>query len=208
MSYSNGLSWDENITFDICFVSCDQSADPDPGFSANFDTGEPWVDDETYTGSYYPISGCFEDLTGSVDGEWELFFDDDVVIMEGTVFDWYLVFADDSGLGCANSGDCGSPPSCIAEGGELNQSPLMLCEGDPGLVIDIDPNFPNNNEPPEPEYDYTWLITDANTDVIIEITDDPDLTTFLPGDYEVCGLSFLSDDEPDIPSARWQFDNR
>ena len=71
-----GLAINDDITFQICWVSCDQTANPDAGFPAVFDSDAGWQVGETYTGSYYPANGCLEDLTGDVNGDWELdFFD-------------------------------------------------------------------------------------------------------------------------------------
>ena len=63
---------EKTFSFEICFVPCSQSADPDAGFADVFDTSNPWQDNTTYDGTYYPQEGCLEDLTGSVNGEWEL----------------------------------------------------------------------------------------------------------------------------------------
>ncbi|MBT8231465.1 MAG: gliding motility-associated C-terminal domain-containing protein [Bacteroidia bacterium] len=197
---NTGLSSSQDMTFEICFVSCDQTANPDSGFSAVFDSSEPWQSGQTYDGTYYPSDGCLEDLTGDVNGEWELEVTDHVFLDDGTLFDWYLVFTDDSGIGCANAGDCDVDVSCLAEGGELATSPIELCEGDPGLNIDIDPEFPNNNEPPTADFDYSWVIVNADTDVIEDISSGSDLTGYEPGNYLLCGFSFFINDEPLIPT--------
>ena len=194
-----GLAINDDITFIICWVSCDQSASPDSGFPDIFDSGAGWQAGETYSGSYYPANGCLEDLTGDVNGDWELDFFDNVGGDGGFLFDWYLVFADDTGAGCANAGDCGSGPSCLAEGGELNADDIEACEGDSELMIDEDPSFPNGNEPPDADYVYTYIITDVNG-VVIDINTTTDLTAYAPGEYVICGLSYLITDGPLIPS--------
>ena len=195
-----GLAINDDITFQICWVSCDQTANPDAGFPAVFDSDAGWQVGETYTGSYYPANGCLEDLTGDVNGDWELDFFDNVGGDGGSLFDWYLVFADDTGAGCANSGSCGSGPTCEAEGGELNAPAIIACEGDSELAIDEDPSFPNGNEPPAADYDYTYVIYDAVTGVIIDINPTTDLTTYPPGEYVICGLSYLISDGGLIPT--------
>jgi len=199
LTVNDVIGFGQSIFFEICFVPCSQSADPDAGFADVFDTSNDWQDFTTYDGTYYPQEGCLEDLTGDINGEWELEITDVLFAENGELFDWYLVFSDDTGLGCANSGEC-SESICSAEGGELNVDPIILCEGDSGLDIDIAPSFPNNNEPPVPEFDYTWIIVDADTDVIEDINPETDLTSYPPGNYLICGLSFLSDDESQIPT--------
>ena len=201
LTVNNIIGFGTDIFFEICFVSCDQSASPDPGFADVFDTSNDWQDNTTYTGSYYPSVGCLEDLTGPVNGEWTLDITDVLFLEDGTLFDWYMVFGDGTGLGCANEGDCGMVNSCIAEGGELDMADLSLCEGDSGLDINVNPSFPSGNEPPSSEYDYTYIISDVDAGVVFDISQSTDLTSYAPGTYEICGLSYLIDDAGDIPTA-------
>lgn len=195
-----GIAVNDNITFDICFVSCDQSANPDSGFPDVFDSDAGYMVGQTYDGSYYPSIGCLEDLTGDVNGTWELEMTDNIGLDDGELFDWFLVFADNNGTGCGANGSCGNPPSCLAEGGELEDPDVLACEGSGDLVVDFDPSFPNNNEPPAADYDYTYVIINLDDGVIEDINDITDLTSYPPGDYQVCGLSFLIADEPLIPN--------
>lgn len=197
---NTGLAVNDNITFEICFVSCNESANPDSGFPAVFDTDAGYQPNGFYDGTYYPAVGCFEDLTGSVNGTWELEMTDNVILDNGDLLDWYMVFADDSGLGCANAGECGNSVSCLADGGSLpGPATINECEGDTNLDIDISPTWPGN-PPPAADYDYTFIILDADTEIIEDITMDTDLTSYAPGTYQICGLSYLSDDASDIPS--------
>jgi len=198
---NTGLAVNDNISFNICFVSCNQSADPDPGFPAVFDTDAGYQPNQAYDGSYYPADGCFEDLTGDVNGTWELVMTDNVTLDNGDLFDWYMVFTDDSGLGCANAGACSNSVSCIANGGELGGSSLIeACEGDAILNLDIPVNYPGGGEPPVPEYEYTYIINNTDIDVIEDITMTTDLTSYQAGNYEICGLSYLADDASSIPA--------
>ncbi len=197
---NTSIDFGTDMMFEICFVSCDQSADPDSGFPAVFDTDAGWMDQTLYDGSYYPASGCLEDLSGPVDGTWTLEMTDGWILEDGFLNDWYLVFADDSGLGCANSGACGSGPTCIADGGDLPNLDLMYCEGDPNLNIDEDPIY-NGTPPPSADYDYTYVIVNTDTDVIEDITMDTDMTGYDAGNYEICGLSYLIDDAGNLPGA-------
>ena len=66
-----------NVLYNICFLACGETADPDPGFPENFDSGAGYLSNETYTGSYYPIDDlCFEIFSGPVNGEWRLQIND------------------------------------------------------------------------------------------------------------------------------------
>ena len=197
-----GIGVGQNIGFNICFLSCDQSASPDNGFPDVFDSNAGYVQNSFYDGTYYPSDGnCLEDLTGPVDGTWELEMGD-VFSFDNTVLQgWTIGFTDDTGLNCSNPGSCSTPPpSCIAEGGELNIGSLILCEGDSGLDFSDPPSFPNGNEPPSSDYDYTYIITDAVTGVVIDINMTTDLTSYAPGEYQVCGLSYLIADASALPS--------
>ncbi len=196
-----GIGVGQNISFDICFLSCDQGASPDGGFPAQFDSGAGYVDNGSYFGTYYPADGnCLEQLSGPVDGTWQLLMTDNVFADETTLLFWTIGFADDSGLGCSNPGFCVPPPPfCVAEGGELSLSPIALCQGDPGLSFSAPPSFPNGNRPPASDFDYTYIIADAATGNVIDINMTTDLTSYPPGDYQVCGLSYLINDAGLLP---------
>ena len=199
---NTGLAVNDNITFEICFVPCNSSANPDSGFPAVFDTDAGYLPNNTYDGTYYPAMGCFEDLTGSVNGTWELEMTDNVFADNGDLLDWYMVFTDDSGLDCANADECSTAVSCLADGGFLNGPAFITeCEGDPSLDLDLPPTYNGGSGPPAADYDYTYVIADANTDIVEDITMDTDLTGYPPGAYQICGLSYLIDDEPLLPTA-------
>lgn len=198
---NTGLNSNDNITFEICFVPCSESADPDSGFPAVFDTNAGYLPNEVYTGSYYPASGCLEDFTGSVNGTWEMEMTDNVFLDNGQLLDWYLVFTDDSGLDCANADECGMMVSCLADGGTLGGSAFITeCEGDPSLDLSIDPNWNGGSGPPPSEYDYAYVISDATTGIVEDINMEADLTSYPPGAYQICGLSYLIEDEDLLPT--------
>ena len=199
---NTGIAVNDDITFNICFTPCSESADPDPGFPAVFDTDAGYLPNETYDGTYYPASGCFEDLGGSVNGTWELEMTDNVFADNGDLLDWWLVFTDDSGIGCANAGDCEIAVSCLADGGFLSGSAFITeCEGDSDLDLDLPPTYGGGSGPPAADYEYTYVIADASSDIVLDITMDTDLTTYAPGAYQICGLSYLINDESLLPSA-------
>src|SRR6056297_1999133 len=195
LSLETGLSVGDNITFDICFLDCSESPAPDPGFPEIFDSNAGYEENETYTGSYFPADGCFSDLDGSsVNGTWRLEFIDGVFGDGGTLFDWALEFYDNDGTNCT----VGCEPSCLADGGDIQGETDTLCLGDPALDRDLPPTYPGS-EPDPAEYGYTYVIADANSEVILSYDEDADLTSFDVGTYTICGLSYLIDDFDDIP---------
>jgi hypothetical protein len=191
-----GLSVGDNITYDICFLNCDETADPDPGFPEVFDSGAGYEENETYSGSYYPADGCFDDYNGSaVNGTWRLEIFDGIGGDGGTLFDWELEFYDNDGTNCEQA--CDINP-CQADGGDINGQTDTLCLGDPDLNRDLPPTY-SGSEPDPAEYGYTYVISNPNTDVILAYDEDADLTGFDVGTYTICGLSYLLDDFGDIP---------
>jgi len=194
---TSGTSSGNNAEFDICFLACDETADPDPGFPFMFDSGAGYQAGAFYTGSYYPADNslCFEDLTGSVNGDWRLEIFDSDFGDGGTLLDWELEFYNNDGTSCQEA--CSSDP-CLANGGDINGEIDTLVEGDPDLDRALPPSYPGS-EPDPSDYGYTYVITNTETDVIIVYDEEADLTSFSPGTYTICGLSYLIDDFDDIP---------
>lgn len=88
-------------TWVITFVPCSAIAEPDPGFSAQWNSNQIWGLFNNYTGSYYPTSGCLESYSGPVNGTWTLLVQDDQAIDVGNIYSYELVFCDPSGINCA-----------------------------------------------------------------------------------------------------------
>src|SRR6056297_3201357 len=189
--------FDRDNNFSICFVDCGEPVDPHPGTSENFDTDEFDIIGESYEGVYYPSlsTECLGSLTGDVNGEWTLLWDDWLILMGGELFTWRLEFEDNDGTECEE--ECEVDP-CQADGGDINGQADTLCLGDPDLNRDLPPTY-SGSEPDPSEYGYTYVITNTNTDVILAYDEDADLTGFDVGTYTVCGLSYLIDDFDDIP---------
>ncbi|MEL6989110.1 MAG: hypothetical protein AAGK97_14955, partial [Bacteroidota bacterium] len=80
----SGININANMDFDICFISCGLTAAPDPGHAAIFDTDDNWESNTNFIGTYYPFQGCLDDFTGSVNGDWTLFLEDDTGADETT----------------------------------------------------------------------------------------------------------------------------
>ncbi len=159
---ATGLSTNNGINFDICFIACSEIPDPEPGHQAVFANDDGWVVNSMNGGTYHPSVGCLEDLSGPVDGNWTIEITDFVFIDDTDLFDWHLVFADDNGLNCAHAADCGS------------------CEADAGII-----NI--NNNPACPDEIISFLITEYNTtpqfDQYVIITDQSDIILdFVQGD--------------------------
>jgi len=195
LAIGQGLSFGNNNYFNIDFVQCSNIAIPDCDNDAIWNSFDEW-EQGPYTGSYYPESGCLEDLTGSVNGEWRLEIFDTFFVEDGEVLCFDITFADDSGITCMNS-DCGAL-FCQAQGGN-QQIPFEVDapEGDPSLDFDITIDYLNCEFPaPAPEYIITYLIYDAVTFLIIEFQDEVDLTQYDEGVYVVQAYSILASDLP------------
>lgn len=94
-------------TWDVTFVPCSESANPDPGQNAVWNSETMPVVDYDWVGSYYPSSGCLEEFnSGSVNGTWSLTVNDAQAVDVGTFLDFEIIFCDDSGINC-NSNPCG-----------------------------------------------------------------------------------------------------
>lgn len=195
------IQWWRNNVFEICFVDCQENADPDPGFSANFNPDE-FLQNTNYYGVYYPFSPneCLSNLTGSVNGTWTLVFEDFVAGMDGTLFSWSLEFADNNGTNCSDA--CGLS-DCHPSGGEISGGEGLFCTGSPDLFLDMEIDYLGNQADPG-LYGYTFSIADEN-DLILEYSEFPNLTNYPPGEYKICGLSYKIEDYPLIPQPNGQY---
>lgn len=140
-----------------------------------------------YDGSYQPYGGNLEDFNfGPVNGQWCLTMDNTNNSNGGNIFDFELIFCDESGFLC-----------CDADAGLLNFIPdVLACEGDSSLLLDISPNYGATQPDPE-EYGYLYLISQNNS--IIAYEDSINFVGYDAGTYEVCGLSYLYMDSLSIP---------
>lgn len=200
LSDNNGVAINNNIIYDICIVNCTETAVPDPGFPINFTSNANYMSGQTYIGSYFPYNGaCLSTLTGPVNGQWTLRFQDFVAGDGGTLLDWSIELANNSGTSCTFVCAVGGP-TCDAEGGTLINLPPQnnFCENDPDLQFSMSPDYGGNT--PDPAlYSYVYVLTNISTNQTIEYNTDQDFTGLPPGNYRVCGLSYLTEDEPDLP---------
>jgi hypothetical protein len=175
----------------VTFLPCnDPNVAPDPGFSNTWNNNQNWGANNNYTGSYYPFTGCLQNLTGPVNGDWSLLFVDGQANDVGNLYDYEIIFCDPSGIDCF---------TCAADAGELLQPDVVGCEGDAALNLSLPPTYAAPAMPPPAAlYDYTYII--AGTGGVIQAFDPgPDLSAFAAGNYTVCGLSYYSDNQDDIP---------
>ncbi len=178
--------------FDISFVLCSDPADPDVFQTDQWNNNNDFSFSSMYTGKYYPFNGCLEDFnTGPVNGQWKIVFEtQDNAFVAGPLVNSF--FADVELIFCDDEGN----PCCDANAGTFQDAPITLCEGDPGLVVMPEPVFAGA-EPDSTEYGFTYLI--FKDGVLDSLTDNPDLTGYEGGFYEVCGLSYRLSDSLDLP---------
>lgn len=178
-------------TWDVLFLPCGDAVSPDPGFAEQWNNNQPWGMFGNYNGSYYPAGGCLENFNaGPVNGQWTLTVSDLQGVDVGNFYDYEIIFCDPSGINCF---------SCAANAGNLLQADVMACEGDPVLNLNLPPGYtPPNAPPPTPEYSYTYVIGGPGG-VIQAYEPGPDLTAYPAGTYTVCGMSYLTAQEGEIP---------
>ncbi|TNE51937.1 MAG: hypothetical protein EP344_16030, partial [Bacteroidetes bacterium] len=181
----------DGTTWDITFIPCGESADPDPGFNPVWNNNQNWGLFGGYNGSYYPFDGCLEDLdSGPVNGQWTLSVTDELPNDVGNFFGYEILFCDPAGIECV---------SCEANAGNLLQADVVACAGDTTLDLDLTPTYSPPQQAPDPDlYDYMYLLGSGG--FLLDYLDTPDLRQLAPGLYTVCGLSYLAADSSDLPA--------
>ena len=178
--------------WDVTFVPCTAPAAPDPGFANTWNNNQAWGLNGNYTGDYYPSVGCLNTLTGPVNGQWTMTVFDQQAIDVGTFFDYEIIFCDPSCIDCF---------TCAANAGALTQNDVTACQGAPSLNLNLPPTYtPANSAPPANEYDYTYVISRNPGGIIVGYDPSADLSSFPPGSYTVCGMSYLEGEEPSFPA--------
>ncbi|MCB0707346.1 MAG: gliding motility-associated C-terminal domain-containing protein [Saprospiraceae bacterium] len=182
-----------SVLWDVIFVPC--SVAPIPDTVNGNPLEEVWTNNQNWpfggfiSGSYLPYGGgCLESFnSGPANGSWCLLYENSPSTYSGEILNFEIILCDQTGILC-----------CDAEAGSLSAYPdLELCEGHPGLTLDIPPDF-ILGEPDTLEYGYTYIISDQNG-VILEYDSIPDLSDQVPGFYTVCGFSYRLDDTLNIP---------
>jgi subtilisin-like proprotein convertase family protein len=178
-------------SWNVSFVPCSEPTAPDPGFSGVWNNNQAWGLNGTYTGTYHPATGCLENFnTGPVNGTWSLVVTDEQAVDVGNFYDYEIIFCDPSGIECF---------SCAANAGELPQPDVTRCEGDPSLDLTLPPTYTVANPAPSAaQYSYTYVISGPGG--VIEAFDPAaNLTSYPPGVYSVCGMSYATSQAGDIP---------
>ena len=142
-----------------------------------------------------PVSGALQAPTCNLNdfnvpgdpanGTWTLTVNDICNADVGFLQTWSLVFA------------CGTTSciTCEPEGGVLNQPDVVGCLGDPSLELNITPTYTPPTIAPDPaDYSYTYVISAAGSGTIMGFSDGPNLNNVPPGTYQICGLSYATDD--------------
>ncbi len=179
----SGIAPHTNLSrFNVRFVRCSDVAAPDPGFSPNWSNEQPWQMITAYSGTYYPFIGCLEDFnSGPVNGVWQIIIEDNEEFDVGTLSSDLLIFCNPAGLQCAQ---------CNPKGGSLSPTVITKCVGQNISSAEIATDFGGN--PPDPaSYSYEYVMTNGNTIVRYGsfFSDTPP-----PGNYTICGLSYLTID--------------
>lgn len=182
---TDGTDWD------ITFVPCNATANPDPGFSATWTNDQIWGIFGNYSGSYYPYSGCLGDFnSGPVNGQWTLSVEDQLPNDAGNFYDYQILFCDPTNIECY---------SCEANAGNLLQADTSYCAGDTALQLKLKPTYAApQTPPPAAAYSYTYVVGSGG--VIVAYEPGPDLSAYPPGMYTICGLSYLTKDTTKIPA--------
>lgn len=98
----------EGTKWNIGFTPCLYPANPDPGFSAVWASNQLWGQSGSYSGIYYPATGCLENFDeGTVTGDWTLRVFDNQSSDGGTVLGFEVMFCNEEGVGCFL---CSGPP--------------------------------------------------------------------------------------------------
>jgi PKD repeat protein len=90
----------DGTVWNVDFLPCDSIVQPDPGLPTTWANNAAWGIGNNYFGSYHPNSGCFEDLTGPVNGEWKLRIEDGQAGDEGDLLGFELEFCNPTGIIC------------------------------------------------------------------------------------------------------------
>nr|MDQ3016535.1 proprotein convertase P-domain-containing protein [Bacteroidota bacterium] len=168
------------------FVPCASIAMPDAGFNSTWSNLDSWQALTTYTGTYFPASGCLDDFNaGSANGLWQIIFEDHDAFQIGIVNSVTLIFCNPNGLQCN---------ACAPNGGSLSPSSMTLCEDDLLISSDLIVDF-TGNIPSPAEYNYQYIFSNGNSilNAGSSITMSPP-----PGSYTLCGLSYLIADSAQI----------
>ncbi len=177
-------------TWDITFVGCNQTPNPDEGnfIKPAWDSDQDWGTNRTYRGSYHPVT-CLESInTGPANGMWTVSVVDVTGEGSGEIEAFEVVFCNPQGMTCSD---------CVLNAGRVTVDTLSYCGGDPMLSnIRIFPTI-TGTEPDPAKYSYRYVVTSAGR--IIQIAPVPDLSGDAKGNYVIWGLSIANQDLGVLP---------
>ncbi|MCC6724581.1 MAG: gliding motility-associated C-terminal domain-containing protein [Saprospiraceae bacterium] len=135
-----------------------------------------------------PVSGAVQapncnlnDFNGAgapANGTWTLTINDICSSDVGQLLNFSLTFA--CGASCI---------SCDADGGTLNDPDVQGCQGSASLNLSPTPVYSGGGAPDPGQYGYNWVI--AQNGVIQFVNPTANMSTFPPGNYTICGFSYI-----------------
>ncbi len=173
------------IEWDISFVPDSDLASPDDfQKSDHFNNNDNWLNiGSAYNGVYYPNNGSLEDFnTGSVNGSWTFVIHDHDEIYDGHFYGASIEFCDGSSVEC---------DICRADAGYFAEDEFSFCEDDPNRFVDLDVLF-DGDAPNQSYYNHDYLIYKNN--VLVGVSNNPNLDTLSFGSYKICGMSYHKND--------------
>ncbi|MCB9297317.1 MAG: gliding motility-associated C-terminal domain-containing protein [Lewinellaceae bacterium] len=178
----------------ITFVPDAETPMPDFGFLPTWNNNQPnnWGVFGLYTGTYHPYQGSLEDFdAGPVNGTWTINVINNPSAQIGAILGFRLLFCDERGLDC-----------CFAAAGNLDTfENILACQGDSSLALSLPPDY-SGTPPDTNEYGYTYLI--GQDSILLAYDSIVNLTGFVPGLYQVCGLSYKRIDYDSFPAPDGQ----
>ncbi len=186
--------------WDVSFIPSNQTAQPDPGFSAQWSNNQTWGvgGAGSYTGSYYPFKGTLEMFdNGPVNGDWVLHIEDRIRFYTGRVTGIKLVFCDDIGTEC-------NP--CQPNEITILQGDINTCQGAQELLFAPQVKVKGISADSLAYRDTLVLLKGTK---ILQYGKVFDLRSAGPGQYTICGLSVYESSLNKLPTPgsdwlRWK----
>ena len=166
--------------WDIRFVPCTQSANPDQGslIKPVWDSDQMWGQNQTYTGTYHAET-CLDQInSGPVNGIWTVTVQDMTGQGAGQIEEFSIDFCDPAGISCDD---------CQPSGGIISLDTILACGGNPSLAnISVSPTY-NGTRPDPSSYSYYFAV--ISDGIIRDITMNPDLSSAPQGEYVIRGIN-------------------
>lgn len=183
--------------WNVGFTRCDLPAQPDAGKSPVWQNNQPWrlSLNQNFTGTYYPHTGCLEQLSGPVIGRWKLSILDHYLIDSGELKGFGIEFCDATGI-VGNA--------CRANAGNLTQSDMVRCTSD-NPNLNLQPTYNSGSAPSSSLYNYKYAISRTSDDVLQTYSSGGspytvNLSMLDTGTYTICGVSYPEDADTTLPA--------